>query len=87
MSPALLPIPDHVPLQPCPFCGRPASVVAHQVAPDQQVIYSVGCFKDPDPFARAPFWNDCLGPQSSYTVHLGEAVRLWNRRDQGTPPG
>ena len=76
-------IPDHAPLQACPFCGRGASVVAHRAAPDQKVIYSVGCFKDPDPFARQPFWDDCLGPQSNYTVHLDEAVRPWNRRARG----
>lgn len=73
-------IPDHAPLQPCPFCGRGASVGAHQAAPDQKVIYSVGCFRDPDPFARQPFWDDCLGPQSSPTVYVDEAARLWNCR-------
>ncbi len=87
MSPSPLSIPDHAPLQPCPFCGRAASVVAHQVASDQKVIYSVGCFKDPSPFARQPFWDDYLGPQSSYTVHMDEAVMLWNRRERGRPPG
>jgi hypothetical protein len=55
--------------------------VAHQAAPDQKIIYSLGCFKDPRPFARQPFWDDCLGPQSNCTVHLDEAVRLRNRRE------
>ena len=74
------PIPEHVALKPCPYCGRAASVVTHRAAPDQKVIYSVGCFRDPSPFAPQPFWDDCLGPQSNYTVHLDAAVRLWNRR-------
>jgi hypothetical protein len=78
-----LPIPDHALLEPCPFCGRPASVVAHRAAQDQPVIYSVGCWRDLSPSAKEPFWEDCLGPQSDWTTDLDKMVRLWNRRGRG----
>ncbi len=78
-----LSIPDHAPLRPCPFCGRAASVAAHRAATDQPVRYSVGCWEEPSPSARTPHWNDCLGLQNDWMTDLGEAVRLWNRRDQG----
>ena len=82
MNPAPHSIPNHAPLKPCPFCGRPASVAAHQVAPDQKVIYSVGCFKDPDPFATA-----LLGrlPGTAVQLHgpLGRGGQAVNRRARG----
>lgn len=77
------PIPDHVALKACPFCGRAASVAAHWAAPDQPVTYSVGCWVEPDPYSHNPHWKDCLGPQSDWTPDLEKLVRLWKPRARG----
>ncbi len=80
MSHPLPPLPDHAPLAPCPFCGRPGAAVSHRAAPNVPVTYSVGCWRDLSPFAREPSWEDCLGPQTDWTPDLDRAVALWNRR-------
>jgi hypothetical protein len=74
------PIPDHAELKPCPFCGRQASVSAHEAAPDQPVRYQVGCWVEDDGSWGIAFWTDCFGPLSDYSEDLDELVRLWNRR-------
>ena len=77
-----VPIPDHAPLKPCPFCGREASATPHRATPKSPIQWSVGCWQQADPFSRAAHWDDCPGPTTLW-ISLERAVEQWNRRAQG----
>ena len=72
-------VPDHAPLEACPFCGREASVTAYQPTPTSPIQWSVGCWQMPDLFSRAAHWEDCPGPTTLW-ISLEKAVEQWNRR-------
>ena len=74
-----VPIPDHAPLKPCPFCGRDASATPYRATSTSPVQWSVGCWQQADPFSRAAHWEDCPGPTTLW-ISLERAVEQWNRR-------
>ena len=67
------------PLKPCPFCGREAFATPHRASPMSPVQWSVGCWREADPFSREAHWDDCPGPTTLW-ISLGRAVEQWNRR-------
>ena len=73
------PIPEHSPLKLCPFCGREALVTPHRDIITGTMLYSVGCWREPDTFSTLPHWEDCLSPTTLW-MSLERAVEQWNRR-------
>ncbi len=75
------PMPEfHIPpLKPCPFCGREALATSHRATPSSVVQWSIGCWREADPFSREAHWEDCPGPTRLW-ISLVRAAAQWNRR-------